>query len=88
LRCTKTRALPLQKEFLRELVGFLTTEIGDISQIVHICAYKSLHDRLERRDGMAADSRWQAFGSKVKALDILVSMESRIMRPTDFSPLK
>ena len=88
MRCTKTRALPLQKEFLRELVGFLTTEIGDISQIVHIWAYKSLDDRLERRDRMAADSRWQAFGSKVKALDILVSMESRIMRPTDFSPLK
>jgi NIPSNAP len=84
----KSEALPLQKEFLGELVGFFTTEIGDISQIVHIWAYKSLDDRLERRDRMAADSRWQAFGSKVKALDILVSMESRIMRPTDFSPLK
>jgi NIPSNAP len=77
-----------RKEFLGELVGFFTTEIGDISQIVHIWAYKSLDDRLERRDRMAADSRWQAFGSKVKALDILVSMESRIMRPTDFSPLQ
>jgi hypothetical protein len=84
----KSEALPLQKEFLGELVGFFTTEIGDISQIVHIWAYKSLDDRLERRDKMAADRRWQAFGSKVKALDILVSMESRIMRPTDFSPLK
>ena len=84
----KGEALPLQKEFLGELVGFFTTEIGDISQIVHIWAYKSLDDRLERRDRMAADSRWQAFGSKVKALDILVTMESRIMRPTDFSPLQ
>jgi len=84
----ESEALPLQKEFLGELIGFFTTEIGDISQIVHIWAYKSLDDRLERRDRMAADSRWQAFGSKVKALDILVSMESRIMRPTDFSPLQ
>ncbi|SAL30394.1 NIPSNAP family protein [Caballeronia udeis] len=84
----KSEGLPLQQEFLGELVGFFTTEIGDISQIVHIWAYKSLDDRLERRDRMAADSRWQAFGSKVKALDIFVSMESRIMRPTDFSPLK
>jgi hypothetical protein len=84
----KSEALPLQKEFLGELVGFFTTEIGDISQIVHIWAYKSLDDRLERRDKMAADSRWQAFGSKVREKDILVSMESRIMRPTDFSPLK
>ena len=84
----KSEALALQKEFLGELIGFFTTEIGDISQIVHIWAYKSLDDRLERRDRMAADSRWQAFGSKVKALDILLSMESRIMRPTDFSPLQ
>jgi len=84
----KSEGLPLQQEFLGELVGFFTTEIGDISEIVHIWAYKSLDDRLERRDRMAADSRWQAFGSKVKERDILVSMESRIMRPTDFSPLK
>jgi hypothetical protein len=84
----KTEALPIQQEYLGELIGFFTTEIGDISQIVHVWAYKSLDDRLERRDRMAADPRWQAFGSKVKALDILVSMESRIMRPTDFSPLQ
>ena len=84
----KTEALPIQQEYLGELIGFFTTEIGDIRQIVHIWAYKSLDDRLERRDRMAADPRWQAFGSKVKALDILVGMESRIMRPTDFSPLQ
>src|SRR5260370_33496552 len=83
----KSEALPLQKEFLGELVGFFTTEIGDISQIVHIWAYKSLDDRLERRERMAADPRWQPFGSNGKAVDILVSMQSRIMRPTDFSPL-
>lgn len=80
--------LPLQQELLGRLVGFFTTEIGDLGQIVHIWAYESLDDRLARRDRMAADSRWQAFVAKVKALDALVSMESRLMRPTDFSPLK
>ncbi|MGF6600760.1 hypothetical protein P3T23_005499 [Paraburkholderia sp. GAS448] len=84
----KSEGLPLQQEFLGELIGFFTTEIGNISQIVHIWAYKSLDDRLERRDRMAADSRWQEFGRKVKALDIFLSMESSIMRPTEFSPLK
>lgn len=84
----RTEGLPLQKEFLGELIGFFTTEIGDISQIVHIWAYDSLDDRLERRDRMAADIRWQEFGRKIKSLNILASMESRIMRPTDFSPLK
>jgi hypothetical protein len=37
---------------------------------------------------MAKDSRWQEFGQKVKTLDIFVKMESRVLRPTDFSPLK
>lgn len=36
----KSEGLPLQKEFLGQLIGFFTTEIGDISQIVHIWAYK------------------------------------------------
>jgi hypothetical protein len=84
----REEGLPLQQELLGKLVGFFTTEIGDLSQIVHIWAYESLDDRLARRDRMAADSRWQAFGAKVKALDILVAMESRLMRPTDFSPLQ
>ncbi|HXZ06591.1 MAG TPA: NIPSNAP family protein [Paraburkholderia sp.] len=84
----KTDGLPLQQEFLGQLIGFFTTEIGDISQVVHIWAYQGLDDRLARRDKMAADSRWQEFGRKVKALDILVTMESRILRPTEFSPLK
>src|SRR5579863_1412224 len=30
----KVEGLPLQQEFLGELIGFFTTEIGDISQIV------------------------------------------------------
>ena len=84
----KSEGLPLQQAFLGDLIGFFTTEIGDISQIVHIWAYRSLDDRLERRARMAADSRWQGFARNVTALDILVKMESRIMRPTDFSPLK
>ncbi len=84
----KSEGLALQQEFLGNLIGFFVTEIGDIRQFVHIWAYKGLDDRLARRDRMAADSRWRDFGRKVKALDILMSMESRIMRPTDFSPLK
>lgn len=80
----RTERLPLQKEFIGELIGFFTTGIGDISQIVHIWAYDSLDDRLERRDRMATDTRWQEFGRKIKSLNVLAGMESRIMRPTDF----
>jgi NIPSNAP len=84
----RDEGLPLQQEFLGTLIGFFTTEIGDLSEVVHIWAYEGLDDRLARRERMAADSRWQDFAEKVKSLDILEKMESRIMHPTEFSPLR
>lgn len=84
----KAEGLALQKEFLGTLVGFFTTENGDLSQVVHIWGYESLDNRVARRDKMAADSRWQAFGKKVREANVLLRMESSIMRPTDFSPLQ
>ena len=88
LKLVEEEGIELQKRYLGQLVGYFVSEIGPLNQIVHIWAYTSLDDRVERRDRMAADIRWQEFGRKVKALDILVSMESRLMRPTEFSPLK
>ena len=83
----RKEALPLQQEFLGDLVGFFNTEIGNVNQVVHIWRYEGLDDRARRRDRMAADSRWQDFIRKVKALDVLVSMKTEVLRPTDFSPL-
>ncbi len=81
-------ALAVQTEHLGQLIGFFTTEIGDVNQVVHIWAWKSLDDRMARRTAMAADSRWMEFSRKNKELDAVVKLESRMMRPTAFSPLK
>lgn len=81
-------ALAVQTEHLGNLVGFFTTEFGEANQVVHIWAYESLDDRAARRARMAADPRWAAFGKQNKELDAVVTLESRIMRPTGFSPLK
>lgn len=83
----EAEALPVQLELLGDLVGFFTTEVGSVNQVVHLWRYASLDDRVARRDRMATDKRWQAFIAKVRAMDVLVSMESKILRPTDFSPL-
>lgn len=81
-------ALALQTEHLGKLVGFFTTEFGEANQVVHIWAYESLDDRTKRRTAMAADPRWAAFGRKNKELNAVVTLESRILRPTGFSPLQ
>ncbi|GLK59883.1 NIPSNAP family protein [Azotobacter vinelandii] len=84
----KSDALPLQMEVLGNLVGFFVTEFGGANQVVHIWAYESLDDRQARRGRMAADPRWLEFSRKNKELDAVVSLDSRLMRPTDFSPLQ
>jgi hypothetical protein len=84
----KTAALAVQQEYLGNLVGFFTTELGHVNQVVHIWAYASLDDRMARRTAMAADPRWQDFARQNQALDAVVTLESRMMRPTDFSPLQ
>jgi hypothetical protein len=81
-------ALAVQTEHLGNLIGFFTTEFGEANQVVHIWAYASLDERTERRVRMAADPRWAAFGRKNKELDAVVRLESRLMRPTGFSPLQ
>ena len=81
-------ALAVQTEHLGQLVGFFTTEFGEANQVVHIWAYESLDDRIVRRGKMAADPRWTAFSRKNLELDAVVRLESRLMRPTGFSPLQ
>ena len=84
----QSHALEVQTEYLGQLIGFFTTEFGEANQIVHIWAYDSLDDRTARRAKMSADPRWAEFGRKNKELGAVVTLESRILRPTTFSPLK
>lgn len=84
----KSHAYEVQTEHLGNLVGFFTTEFGEANQVVHIWAYESLDDRMARRARMAADPRWVEFGRLNKELGAVLKLESRLMRPTTFSPLQ
>lgn len=83
-----SHALEVQTEHLGQLVGFFTTEFGEANQVVHIWAYESLDERTARRAKMAGDPRWAEFSRQNKELGAVVTLESRILRPTAFSPLK
>lgn len=88
LQLYKSEALEVQVEHLGGMIGFFTTEFGTLNQVVHLWAYASLDDRESRRDSMVRDARWQEFGRKNKELGAVVRLESKILRPADFSPLK
>ena len=47
--------LPVQLKHLGNLVGYYTTEVGNVNEIVHIWGYADLADRTKRRAAMAAD---------------------------------
>ena len=78
-------ALPLQKKYLGHLVGFFTSEIGPLNQVVHIWVYDSLADRETRRATMDADPAWQAV--KETNQGTFVAQDVKILHNTRFSPL-
>ncbi|MGE0846895.1 MAG: NIPSNAP family protein [Flavobacteriaceae bacterium] len=86
LKIYEAEALPLQLKYLENMVGFFTSEIGTLNQIVHMWKYESLDDRAARRARMAADPAFPAY--LAKATPLLAKMENRILIPTSFSALR
>jgi hypothetical protein len=77
--------IAIQKKHLGCLVGYFSSEIGPINEIVHIWGFESLNDRQARRANLGADPEWQAFLPKIR--DLIVTAENKIMTPAAFSPL-
>jgi len=80
------KAVLAVREKYSKLVGFWSTEIGELNQVVHIWAYDDLAHRAEVRAAVAKEPEWQAFLGKIHPL--LLRMESKILTPADFSPLR
>jgi hypothetical protein len=85
LKLVQEEGLPLQQPVLGNLLGYFTTEIGPLSQVVHWWSYVDLEDRRVRRARLAADPRWQAFIPRLS--ELIEQAENRILVPTAFSPL-
>ncbi|MBN3726244.1 NIPSNAP family protein [Burkholderia sp. Ac-20379] len=86
LALVRDEALPLQQPVLGNLLGYFTTEIGVLSQVVHWWGYADLEDRRARRQRLADDARWQAFVPRLS--EWIEHAENRILVPTAFSPLR
>lgn len=86
LKLVAEEGIAVQRSHLGHLVGYFSSEIGPLNEIVHVWAYQDLNDRAERRSKLAADPRWQGFLPKLQAL--IETMESKILVPAEFSPLQ
>jgi NIPSNAP len=76
--------LAIQRPILGNLVGYFTSEIGTLNQVVHLWAYEDLADRTQRRAKLLSDPAWQTYAAKVRPL--LMTQENRILIPAKFSP--
>jgi hypothetical protein len=79
-------ALVIQLEYIQNFLGMYTTEVGNHNQVIHLWGYGNLGERETRRMRMQQDPRWQDYLSQLKVLQPFVQTESRILRPTSFSP--
>lgn len=86
LAAYKEDGLKIQLELLGTFHGYFTTEIGELNHVVAWWSYESLDDRAARRGRMMADPRWQAYLQRVKGM--IDVQNSRVLIPTDFSPLR
>ncbi|MCK9511128.1 MAG: NIPSNAP family protein [Pigmentiphaga sp.] len=78
----EAEGMAIQQRILGRMVGYYTSEIGELNQIVHMWAYQDLNERAERRAALMADPQWLAYVAKM--MPLLVRQESRILTPARF----
>jgi hypothetical protein len=85
LRLYEEEGLAIQTRILPRMIGYFSTEVGVLNQVVHLWAYEDLEERARKRAELSADEGWQAYVAKVRPL--IVHQESRILIPAPFSPV-
>ena len=78
----EAEGLKIQLGHLGNMVGYYTTEVGDLNLIVHMWAYENFEDRMKRRAALGADPAWRAYLPKIAHL--LLNQQNRIMNPAPF----
>lgn len=71
---------------LSPIVGVWLSEIGPLNQVLHLWSYRDLNERAVVRDKARSDPAWREFVGRVPPL--LMRMESTILAPASFSPLR
>jgi hypothetical protein len=78
--------MAIQTRILPRMVGYFTTDIGELNQIIHMWGYSDLNERERKRAELGADPGWQAYVAKIRPL--IIRQESQILVPTSFSPIR
>ncbi len=86
LRLYEAEGLAIQRPILGNLIGYFSSEIGDLNLIVHMWGYDSFEERTRRRSELLGNEDWQAYVEKVRPF--ILTQENRILIPAPFSPIR
>lgn len=81
----QAEGIEIQRRILGNMLGYFSTEVGTLNQIVHMWGYDSFEDRLRRRATLGAEPDWQAYVAKLRPL--ILKQENKILIPAPFSPI-
>mgnify|MGYP003404560984 CR=1 FL=1 len=79
LRLYEREGLAIQEPILGNLIGYFSSEIGDLNLIVHMWGYESYEERTRRRAELVANEGWKAYVEKVRPF--ILRQENRILIP-------
>lgn len=84
LELFEKHALPVMQRHGLELMGYYTSQIGALNQVVHLWRYDSLADLERKRTARDADPDWAAFLARTEGMVLM--QDNKIMKPAAFSP--
>lgn len=76
--------LAVQRRQLGNLVGYYTTDMGELNLVVHQWAYENYTDREQRRAKLYADPDWMAYLGKSRELALIHKQETCVFTPAPF----
>ncbi|MBK5413296.1 NIPSNAP family protein [Pseudomonas sp. TH31] len=79
-------AMPILIEHLGPPLGFYTSSIGPLNQVVHLWGYDSLDDFERRSLARDTDPRFSIYLQA--SAHLIVAQETRIIRPVRFNSLE
>lgn len=78
----ETVGMKVQLQYLPLMLGYYSSELGDLNEIVHLWGHTSLDAREANRQRMRADPAFKAYWAQVRPL--IQQQRTRILRPAPF----
>ena len=85
LKLFEDMALPIMVRYIGPPIGYYTSEIGALNQVVHLWGFDSLADMEARRTARNADPDWPKY--LAASAHLVMAQEDRIIRRVVFKSL-